>query len=356
MATAIGHELPWGGTVLEWFVGISDALILITVMATAMAGGERLAYSMARYDMLPHAFARPERGSSPTGAATLAAAVIAPVLIVLADAVGDGARFLAGLYSFGVLIAMTAAQIAVVRLRIREPDLPRPFRVRGNVRWRGASIPVASVIGAVLTLILWVTSLATHGGARIAGPVWLVLGIGVYLLSRRAGGETLLGRATPAVPDLVATPEYDTRRILVPLKLSNIGEEVLATAIRLAEERSAEVRVLCVITVPLSQPLDAVVTEDEVRTHEAMDEVRMVAEEQGVELQAHLVRARSLSEAIISEAKDIDADLIVLGSAPRWRTHKRFFSPAVDEVLRGAPCEVMVVTYPEGVLLDAEES
>ena len=356
IATAIGHELPWGGGALEWFVGVSDALILITAIATSMAGGERLAYSMARYNMLPHAFARPERGASPTGAATLAAAVIAPVLMVLADAVGDGARFLAGLYSFGVLIAMTAAQVAVVRLRIREPDLPRPFRVPGGVRWRGASIPVVSVIGAVLTLVLWVASLATHGGARVAGPVWLVLGIGVYLLSRRAAGESLLGRATPAVPDLVPTPEQDTRTILVPLKLGNIGEEVLATAIRLAEERGADVRVLCVVKVPLAQSLEAVVGEEEARARETMDEVGEIAEEQGVELQSHLVRARSLSEAIITEAEDIGADLIVLGSAPRWRTHRRFFSPTVDQVLRGAPCEVMVVTYPEGVLPDAEES
>ena len=356
IATAIGDELPWGGGALEAFVGISDALILITVMATAMAGGERLAYAMARYDMLPHAFARPERGASPTGAATLAAAVIAPVLIVLADAVGNGARFLAGLYSFGVLIAMTAAQMAVVRLRVREPELPRPFRVPGNIRWRGAWIPVVSIIGAVLTLLLWIASLATHGGARIAGPVWLALGVVVYLLSRRAGGETLLGRARPAVPDLVEAPEHETRCILVPLKLSNIGEEVLATAIKLAEERAAEVRVLCVVKVPLSQPLDAVVGDEEARAHDAIDEVRQVAEEQGIELKAHLVRARSLSEAIIAEAEEIAADLIVMGSAPRWRSQKRFFSPTVDEVLRGAPCEVMVVTYPEGVLLDAEES
>lgn len=356
IATAIGDELPGGGGVFEAAIGVSEALILITVMATAMAGGERLAYAMARYDMLPHAFARPERGTSPTGAATLAAAVIAPVLIVLADLLGDGARFLAGLYSFGVLIAMTAAQLAVVRLRTREPEMPRPFRVPGNIRWRGAWIPVVSVVGAVLTALLWVTSLATHGGARIAGPVWLAIGVVVYLVSRRAGGETLLGRATPAVPDLVATPEHEMRTILVPLKLSNVGEEVLATAMKLAEEREAEVRVLCVVKVPLSQPLDAVSGEEEARAREALEEVRAIAEEQGVELRARLVRARSLSEAIIAEAEDVDADVIVLGSAPRWRSHKRFFSPTVDEVLRGAPCEVMVVTYPEGVLQGDEES
>jgi APA family basic amino acid/polyamine antiporter len=278
------------------------------------------------------------------------------VLIVLADSVGDGARFLAGLYSFGVLIAMTAAQLAVVRLRAREPDLPRPFRVPGNVSWRGVPIPVVPVVGALLTAVLWAASLLTHGGALVAGPVWLALGVVVYLLSRRAGGKTLMGRATPAVPDLVAAPEQEMGTILVPLKLSNVGEEVLATAMKLAEEREAAVHVLCVVKVPLSQPLDAVSGDDEDRAREALDEVREIAEEHGVQLRVRLVRARSLSEAIIAEAKELAADVIVVGSAPRWRSHKRFFSPTVDEVLRGAPCEVMVVTYPEGVLPGDEES
>ena len=44
------------------------------------------------------------------------------------------------------------------------------------------------------------------------------------------------------------------------------------------------------------------------------------------------------------------ADLIVMGSSPRWRRQSRFFSPTVDYVLRQAPCEVMVVAYPQGVL------
>jgi basic amino acid/polyamine antiporter, APA family len=66
------------------------------------------------------------------------------------------------------------------------------------------------------------------------------------------------------------------------------------------------------------------------------------------------VRARSLAQAVLDEAEAMHADLIVLGSAPRWRRQSRFFSPTVDEVLRRAPIEVMVVTYPEGVLADEE--
>ena len=214
--------------------------------------------------------------------------MIAPLLILVADGVGDGARFLAGLFSFGVLIAMTAGQLAVVRLRIREPGLERPFRVPGNVRVGAADIPVLPIVGAVLTFALWIVSLFTHGGAAIAGPLWLVAGVVVYLVSRRAGGETLLGRATPAVPDLVEETaeeeaERDVERILVPLKLGDIGQEVLATALKLAEDREAEVIVIHVVKVPMSLPLDCQYDEEEHRGLEAIEDAREIAGELGVE-------------------------------------------------------------------------
>src|SRR5207244_1136699 len=96
-------------------------------------------------------------------------AVIASALLVAAAVAGNPVRFLASLYSFGILIAFTAAQLAVIRLRFSEPDLPRPFRVPGNVTIRGRPVPVAPLVGAPLTFALWIAALATHDAARIAG-------------------------------------------------------------------------------------------------------------------------------------------------------------------------------------------
>jgi basic amino acid/polyamine antiporter, APA family len=62
------------------------------------------------------------------------------------------------------------------------------------------------------------------------------------------------------------------------------------------------------------------------------------------------VRARAIGQAIVQRAVDVNADLIVLGSAPRWRRQSRFFSPTVDYVLRRAPCEVLIVAFPQSVL------
>ena len=57
-----------------------------------------------------------------------------------------------------------------------------------------------------------------------------------------------------------------------------------------------------------------------------------------------------IGHAIVARAEEVGADLIVLGSAPRWRRQSRFFSPTVDYVLRRAPCEVLIVAFPQNVM------
>jgi basic amino acid/polyamine antiporter, APA family len=136
----------------------------------------------------------------------------------------------------------------------------------------------------------------------------------------------------------------------VPLKLGPIGDEVLATAIKLAEEEHAAIDVLHVIRVPMELPLDAEMIDAEERAAASIAEAKILAEEHGVEVEGRIVRARALGQAIVEEARRTGADLIVLGSAPRWRRQARFFSPTVDYVLRKAPCEVLIVAFPQSVM------
>jgi basic amino acid/polyamine antiporter, APA family len=155
----------------------------------------------------------------------------------------------------------------------------------------------------------------------------------------------------------VPAPEGVYEHILVPMKLGPIGEEVLATAIKLAEERGCAVTAIHVIAVPMDKSLDAQMFEEEERAEASLAEAKLLAAEHGVTVEGKIVRARSLGEAIVEEAKREGADLIVMGSSPRWRRQSRFFSPTVDYVLRHAHCEVMVIAFPQGVLEeDVEEA
>jgi APA family basic amino acid/polyamine antiporter len=336
--------------VLRVTIGLSGAGILIAAATTSISGIGRVVYTLGRHQMLPHVFGTFGRRSTLPPAAIVGAAVVSIMLVILAAAIGNEVRFLASLYSFGVLITFAIAQAAVVRLRFTDPDLERPFFVRVNVRIRGRPVPVAALVGIPLVAALWVASLATHDAARIGGPAWLAVGAVLYVGARLRGGAGLLERVEAPVPDLVPTVEGAYERILVPVKVGLIGEEMLATAIKLAEERGGSIHALHVIRVPLDLPIDAEMLEQEERASASLIDAKQLASEHGVTIEGDIVRARAIGEAIVAKAQEVGADLIVMGSAARWRRQSRFFSPTVDYVLRRAPCEVMVIAYPQGLL------
>jgi APA family basic amino acid/polyamine antiporter len=344
-----GHLASWLVAAIRGFVGVSGALILLASVATALSGVGRLAYSLGEHGMLPRAFGRLGRRTHIAPESIVAAVAMSVTLLVVVNATADNpVIFLASLFSFGVLLAFVSAQLAVLVLRIKSPDLPRPYRVPLDVTIRGRKLPLPTMIGLAGTLTVFVISMVTHPGARYAGPAWLAGGLIVFYLVRRARGESLLQAV--ASPDEQELSEPELSRILVPMKIGQIGEEMLATAIKLAQERGSSVEALHVIRVPLEAPIDYPVEGAEERAAESLEEARALGAENGVEVVGETVRARSIGEAIVHEARKRDADLIVLGSAPRWRRQSRFFSPTVEYVLRRAPCEVLVVAFPRGVL------
>ena len=349
IVTAFDGHLPSALVdVLRVVVGLSGALILFAAATTAITGCTRLGRSMAEHGMLPREFGRLERRSLVSREAIVTIGLIA-IAIVVGTGVfaGDDAAFLASAYSFGVLFAFTAAQLAVIRLRHKEPDLARPFRAKPEVRIRGVLLPLPALIGAPLTFAVWVLALITHPGARYAGPAWLLIGLVVFFLVRRRRETGVLADIDP-VASLPPGAAY--RKVLVPMKLGNIGEEMVATAVALAKERGASVEAVFVVRVPRAFPLEGPLPEDvRRRAEESLAEARALGEENGVEVVTHTIVARSIGHAIVEEARAHGADLIVLGSSPRWRRQSRFFSPTVDHILRHAPCEVLVVAFPEGV-------
>ena len=342
------HVAYWVERALRIYVGLTGALILLVACATSNSGFGRLAYSLAEHGQLPRRFGRLSRRSLHSPETVIGAALISMVLLLTTEFTTNPVGFLASLFSFGVLVAFTAAQLAVLKLRFSKPDLERPFRVPLSIRIRGAEVPVPTVVGALATMAIFVAAMATHIGARYGGPIWLAVGVVVYLLVRRGRGTGLLEHVEPV--EEATLPQAEFSKILVPMKLGEIGEEMVATAVKLAQERGAAVVALHVIRVPLDRPLDAELYDQEERAAASLAEAAALGDDLGVAVEGHSIRARSIGEAIVKAAEETGADLIVLGSAPKWRRQSRFFSPTVDYVLRKAPAEVLVVAFPQGVL------
>ena len=78
----------------------------------------------------------------------------------------------ADLCNFGTFTSFIIVCIAVLILRKKEPDRPRPFKVPFS--------PVTPIIGVVACLGLMICKLKTLSDSAILFPVWLIIGAVIY--------------------------------------------------------------------------------------------------------------------------------------------------------------------------------
>ena len=146
-------------------MGVTASLILLLAITTSFSGAGRLSVAMGERLELPGRFAKRNRRSLQPTFALLGVGLLASAFVIVAALFqGEEILSLASIYSFGILIAFGLANASIVWLRITEPDMPRPFMMRGNVWIRGRLIPVTAVAGAVTAFAAWVIALGTHPG------------------------------------------------------------------------------------------------------------------------------------------------------------------------------------------------
>jgi APA family basic amino acid/polyamine antiporter len=351
IVSALSSHMPSVlATLLRVFVGLSGVAILLLAATTAISGFARLTRSLGEHRMLPAPFGRLYHRTLVSPQALVMIVLVSGGLLIATEPLHRSglqgqATFLTSLFSFGVLIAFSAIQLAVIKLRYGAPSLYRPYRVPCSIRIFGGELPLLAVLGSLLTIFIFVLTMITHVAARYGGPIWLLLGLAIFGLVRRQRGTGLLEQVGAGGEQEL--PEAGFTTILVPMKLGDIGEEMMATAVRIAQERSASLIVLNVIEVPLEHALDAPLAQQERLAAETLAEAQALADENEVPMRGYTVRTRSIGAAVVEQAREVGADLIVIGSGARWRRHSRFFSPTVEYVLRKAPCEVMIVSFPE---------
>ena len=121
-----------------------------------------------------------------------------------------------------------------------------------------------------------------------------------------------------------------------------------AVACRLATEHRAVVVALAAVELPLELPLRVHVEEQEGEAKVLVARAEAVGDSYGLPVLGRIVRARSAAEAIVDEARRLDAEVIVLGARlHRGRNRKLRYGATVELVLRNAPCRVMLVADPE---------
>ncbi|MCL5256526.1 MAG: universal stress protein [Chloroflexi bacterium] len=129
--------------------------------------------------------------------------------------------------------------------------------------------------------------------------------------------------------------------ILVPVQGTALSDRMVALGAQMAKARQARVEVFYVIEVPWALPLSAHLPEAERMAKEALDRARRIAERFDVPLQMEIAHVREASHAIVDEAVNTGADIILMGDLPARGGDTRF-SATTAYVFSHAPCEVIV--------------
>ena len=367
LGVAESFEQAWIREPLTYLVAISALVILVSAAQAAMLGLSRLGYALAVNRQIPARVGSLHRTrATPVGIIAFGA-VAAICLLLPADL-----EFLAAICAFGATIAFTIVGLSVCRLRYKEPNRDRPYKMPLNIRFRGGELPVFGVLCVVMSSIAFLALMVEHGNSRWVGVVWMVSGISLYVGYRVSAGKPVLKRVT--VPEAALTrriAEAEFGSMLVPVLGTPLDDDIMQTAGRLAAEESADeggavIEALWIFEVPMSLPLDTRVPDAELkRARAALKRAKAVGEEyEGVEVATAVVRARRAGEAIVKEAKRRGVEAVVLAAEEPTRVggglrlggkpglHDTSVGETTRYVVNKAHCRVILTAPPAARALD----
>ena len=201
----IAHKLPAPyGAVLTPIVGVLASSILLIGANAGVIGVSRLSFSMGMHRQLPQFWSR----LHPRFLTPYAAIVFFCVVAALLALTGSITQ-IAEIYIFAATLTFTVAHASVIGMRLREPDLPRPFRLPLGIRLGGKEVSVLPIIGGLGTFAVWVAMLIDHPFARYVGLAWIATGLVIYVVYRRRSGLPLL--QTVSISPRTPQPTKPTR-------------------------------------------------------------------------------------------------------------------------------------------------
>ncbi len=324
----------------ELYVGILAATILFIATNAAIIGVSRLVYSMGIHRQLPDGLRRlhPRYRTPWIGILVFSGVAILTILPGQAD-------FLGLMYAFGAMLSFTIAHLSVIRLRISQPDLPRPYRGPWNVPIRGADIPLFAVVGGAATALAFLATVVLNPDVAAAGTAWLALGLILYWIYRRGQGLDLTSTHKVAIAQPVVDHEAEYDSVLLHVADNVFDEQTLATAVKLASRRRRGIHLLVTITVPNALTIDAAMPEAEAEAESTIEQAKLQG---GRRVSGHWekVRAGQAGRRIIEEAQDMRASAVIM-TLPSRVAGASVFGKTIETVLAERPCRVIIETHPD---------
>jgi len=176
--------------ILKPLIAVLAGTILLIATNAGLMGISRLAFSLGSHKLVPAAFSRVHpRFKTPYISIILfslvAILILAPGLFATDVFKTDVFKNIGALYAFGSLLAFMFAHASILSLRVKKPDLARPFKLGWNIRIKGYEMPVSAILGLATTAIIWIIILIIQPYSRWVGIIWMAVGLILYGIYRR---------------------------------------------------------------------------------------------------------------------------------------------------------------------------
>jgi APA family basic amino acid/polyamine antiporter len=322
----------------EIYVGVLAATILFIATNAGIIGASRLVYSMGLHRQVPDRLSRLHPRFTTPWVGILLFGAIACVTTIPGKA-----EFLGNMYAFGAMLSFTVAHLSVIRLRIKDPDRPRPYRGPGTLRVGSLELPLFAVLGLLGTGLAFVVVTVLHVEVAVAGIVWLVLGMALYVTYRKRHGldlrTTVLAERRERPPEFA---EFDYRTALVPIFGADVSASAFHSASKLIGERGV-VYAIYVLRVPSQLSLETGMEEEEAQGRSVLESARIQARRAGIEIHTGLIRTRNPGAALVEEAQRVNADVIYWSTIHAPEGEQRI-GPTAAYLLSKRPCRVIIET------------
>jgi APA family basic amino acid/polyamine antiporter len=183
----IAANLPSGtleSIYMPLVAGLAATILLIATNAGVM-GISRLAFSMGVHRQMPLALSRVHERFRTPHFSIIIFCLIALAMLIPGFFTAGFFEDLGALYTFGSLLSFAFAHASILVLRVREPKLPRPFKIGLNINIKGRDIPITAVMGLVATLGIWLVIITVQRYSLMVGFGWMIFGLLAYYIYRR---------------------------------------------------------------------------------------------------------------------------------------------------------------------------
>lgn len=139
-------------------------------------------------------------------------------------------------------------------------------------------------------------------------------------------------------------------KIFVPTDFSPCSEEAIAYAVFLAEQLNATI-LLTHILEPIGYPIDFAMIEssefDQMKASQALDRIARPWRQKGIRIETHLFKGDPVAQ-IVKEAKNLECDLIVMGTHGRTGMAHLMMGSVAERVIRTSSIPVLTVRQRKG--------